>query len=83
MKIDSKILTTTINDLRDKYFDDLPLMEEEELALDNYDQYRIKKLNSATSDEEFKLFYFKMQAMANVSSYRYFLDTESIINCLL
>ena len=75
MSINTKILPISINDLRDKYFDGLHLTQEEESALRNFDQYRIQKLNSAKSDMEFKLYYIKIQALANISSYRYFLNS--------
>ena len=49
---------------------------EEEQALQNFDQYRIEQLNAAKTDAEFKLRYLKIQAMANLSSYRYFLNLD-------
>jgi hypothetical protein len=76
MKFDTKILPVSINDLKDKYFDGLKITEEEKLALSNFDQYRINRLNAAKSDTEFKLCYLKIQAMANLSSYKYFLNTD-------
>lgn len=81
MKLDSKILPVSINDLKDKYYDGLPLTQEEEMALSNFDQYRIQKLNAAKSDAEFKLVYLKIQAMANLSSYRYFLNLDLLQSC--
>ncbi len=76
MKLETKILPVSINDLRDRYFEGISLSEEEEMALSNFDQYRLNKLNSARSDAEFKLIYLKIQAMANLSSYRYFLNMD-------
>ena len=73
MKFDTKILPESINDLNDKYFDGVPLTEDEKLALSNFDQYRLNRLSAAKSDAEFKLIYLKIQAMANLSSYQYFL----------
>ncbi len=81
MKLDSKILPVSINDLRDKYYDGLPLTQDEEMALSNFDQYRIQKSNAAKSDAEFKLVYLKIQAMANLSSYRYFLNLDLLQSC--
>lgn len=78
MTFNTKILPVSINDLRDKYFDGGRLTAEEELALRNFDQYRIDKLNAAKTDAEFKLSYLKIQAMANLSSYRYFLNIDSL-----
>lgn len=81
MKLDATILPVSINDLKDKYFDGLSLTEEEELALRNFDRYRIEKLNAAKNDSAFKLEYLKIQAMANLSSYRYFLNMDLLENC--
>lgn len=78
MKVETQLLPVSINDLRDKYFDDLPLTEEEERALDNFDRYRLQQLNAAKNDEEFKVIFLKIQAMANLSSYRYFLYVDLI-----
>ncbi|MGB1103539.1 MAG: hypothetical protein ACPG21_07915 [Crocinitomicaceae bacterium] len=78
MEVETQLLPVSINDLRDKYFDDLPLTEEEERALDNFDRYRLQQLNAAKNDEEFKVIYLKIQTMANLSSYRYFLDVDLI-----
>jgi hypothetical protein len=80
MKVDSKILPVSINDLRDKYFDDLPLTEEESRALENFDRYRLHVLNAAKNDADFKLKYLKIQAMANLSSYRFFLRSDLLLN---
>ena len=80
MKVDSKILPVSINDLRDKYFDNLPLTEEESLALENFDRYRLQVLNAAKNDADFKLKYLKIQAMANLSSYRFFLRSDLLMN---
>ncbi len=76
MKFDAKILPISINDLKDLYFDNEVLTPEQELALNNFDRYRIQKLNAAKTDTEFKLAYIKIQAMANLSSYRYFLSND-------
>ncbi|MFT5819907.1 MAG: hypothetical protein ACI8ZM_001132 [Crocinitomix sp.] len=81
MKFDTKILPISINDLKDKYFDGADLSREEELALSNFDQYRINRLNAAKSDAEFKLCYLKIQAMANLSRYQKFLNTDSLQSC--
>ena len=54
---DTQIGVITINDLKDRYFDGIPLSEEEKKALRNFDQYRLEKLNASKSDQEFKLVY--------------------------
>ena len=73
MTLEKEISSESINDLRDKYFDNMSLTHEEKLALHNFDQFRINKLNAVKNDAEFKLVYIKIQAMANLSSYRFFL----------
>jgi len=79
MILETKILPVSINDLKDRYFADLPLSEEEEIALSNFDLYRIQKLSSSKSETDFKLNYLKIQAMANLSSYRYFLNRDLLL----
>lgn len=74
MEIQTDQIAETINDLRDKYFENIPLSHEEKQALSNFDQYRILKLNNVQSDSEYKNQYLKLQAMANLASYRKFLD---------
>jgi len=44
-------LPVSINDIRDKYFEDIPLTAEEKLALNNFDKYRMNYLNSAANEE--------------------------------
>lgn len=80
MDLEKEIASISINDLKDKYFDNHPMSHEEKLALSNFDQYRIKRLNAAKNDAEFKLVYVKIQAMANLSSYRYFLNPSLLQN---
>jgi len=80
MSFDTKILPISINDLKDRYFDGLPLSDKEKMALHNFDQYRLVKLNGAKSDTEFKLVYLKIQAMANLSSYKYFLNSDFMVS---
>lgn len=80
MKFENKILPESINDLRDKYFEGQPLTDAEKLALSNFDQYRIRKLNAVASDSEFKMEYLKIQAMANLTSYTYFLKNDILHN---
>lgn len=64
---------TSINDLRDKYYDGKHLTEEELLAIQNYDKYRIEYLNSSKDEEEFDKRYIELQAKANLADYREFL----------
>ena len=74
-KINSKAgyFPTSINDLRDKYYDGVELSEEELLAIQNYDKYRIEYLNSSENEEEFDKRYLELQAKANLASFKDFL----------
>ena len=74
-KINSKAgyFPTSINDLRDKYYDGKELSEAELLAIQNFDTYRIDYLNSSETEEEFDKRYLELQAKANLSSYKDFL----------
>ena len=65
---------TSINDLRDKYYDGKALSPDELLAIQNYDKYRIDYLNSSEDEETFEKRYIELQAKANLASYREFLD---------
>lgn len=64
---------TSINDLRDKYYDGLELSEDELLAIQNFDKYRIEYLNSSENEEEFDKRYLELQAKANLASFRDFI----------
>jgi len=72
----TKSLTNSINDLRDKEFSGKNLSSEEKFALSNFDQYRIKVLNSQTSEEAFHETYRKIQVIANLGDWRDFLDEK-------
>jgi hypothetical protein len=63
----------SINDLRDKYYDGDHLTEEELLAIQNFDKFRIDYLNSSKDEDEFDKRYLELQAKANLSDYRAFL----------
>jgi hypothetical protein len=64
----------SINDLRDKYYDGDNLTEEELLAIQNFDKYRIDYLNSSKDEDEFDKRYLELQAKANLSDFRDFLN---------
>lgn len=68
------VFPVSINDIRDKYFADVPLTEEEELALKNYDSFRMEYLNSAPNDAVFEKRYLELQAKALLAPYTEFLD---------
>jgi len=74
-KIDSKtgFFPTSINDLREKYYDGTELSEDELLAIQNFDKYRIDYLNSSETEEQFDTRYLELQAKANLSSFNDFL----------
>jgi hypothetical protein len=74
-KIDSKkgFFPTSINDLRDKYYDGKELSEDELLAIQNFDKFRIDYLNSSETEEEFDKRYLELQAKANLSSFSDFI----------
>lgn len=71
-------LPTSINDVRDKYFENLPLSDEEKLALSNFDKFRMEYLNSAANEEIFEKRYLEIQAKANLASYKDFLEPENL-----
>ena len=66
-------LHVCINDLREKYYNNIPLATDELRALTRFDQLRIEYLNNAKNEEEFQLRYLEMQAKANLSSFTDFL----------
>jgi hypothetical protein len=70
-KIASKktFFPTSINDLRDKYYDGKVLSEDELLAIKNFDKYRIDYLNSSETEDQFDKRYLELQAKANLSDF--------------
>jgi len=65
----------SINDLRDKH-EDGKLNTEQKSALANYDAYRVKKLDVASSEEDFHSMYRLLQVLANLSPYQEFLHEK-------
>lgn len=65
----------SINDLRDKE-DSVKLSIDEKTALNNYNTYRVKKLNIATDEEDFHSMYRLLQVLANLSPYQEFLHEK-------
>lgn len=63
----------SINDLRDLYFSGQPLTEEQQLALANFDKYRLAQLEEVKNSPSFNEVYFQIQAMANLADFREFL----------
>ncbi|MBK7127746.1 MAG: hypothetical protein IPM74_15110 [Crocinitomicaceae bacterium] len=78
--VHSKInqLPVSINDIRDKYFDDLPMTDDEKTALKNYDRYRMEYLNAAENEDVFEKRYLELQAKANLSPYTDFISLENL-----
>lgn len=63
----------TINDLREKDFNNKELSHQERLALKNFDRYRINELNKQTTESTFNKKYLQLQVMANLNPYSEFL----------
>ena len=74
------IATISINDLRYKEYNDLPMTEEELTALANYDHYRLERLNGLISDAEFHQRYRELQTIANLGDFREFLKPQYFQN---
>ena len=66
----------SINDLRDKEYNNTLLSHDERIALKNYDRYRVKCLSQKKTEKEFHNTYQQLQVMANLSSYQEFLKEE-------
>ena len=87
MKLDKRILDKffskkdiggdiSINDLRDKEFSGKKLNNEEQLALNNFDRYRLRILNSSSDEDSFHQNYRQLQVIANLGDWREFLKEE-------
>jgi hypothetical protein len=63
----------SINDLREKDYQDISLLPNERLAIKNYDRYRITELNKQVSEDQFHNKYMQLQVMANLSPFEEFL----------
>jgi hypothetical protein len=68
--------TMSINDLRDREFNGDPLTADEQIALRNFDRYRIEQLNGISNDREFHERYRQLQVMANLGYWQDFLNIE-------
>lgn len=66
----------TVNDLRDKEYNNKELTTNERIALKNYDRYRIKVLSQKITEKEFHSRYQKLQVMANLTPFEEFLKEE-------
>lgn len=67
----------SINDLHEKEFAGQKLSMQEKEAIRNYNNYRIKLLNSLGEDEEaFHKVYRQLQVVANLGDWKEFLKPE-------
>lgn len=73
----------SINDLRDKEYQNLRLSEEEAQALLNFDRYRLNELNKTSNDADFNARYCQLQILANIADYTEFLKEEYFFSELL
>lgn len=74
--IDSESFLISINDIKDKYFDGEPLTQDEHMAMQNFDRYRLQYLNASENEADFDQRYFQLQVMANLHNYEEFLDLD-------
>jgi hypothetical protein len=72
-KLSEGLFPTSINDLRDKYYDGKDLSNEELLAIQNFDKFRLEYLNSSANEDEFDKRYLELQAKANLAPYSDFI----------
>ena len=66
----------SINDLREKDYEDIDLSPNERLAIKNFDRYRISELNKQVSENKFHNRYMQLQVMANLSPFEEFLKED-------
>lgn len=69
--IDHEVVT--INDLKDRIYDNIEISEEEAIAVKNFDKYRLNKLNNAVSKTEFNALYVLIRSEANILNFKEFL----------
>ncbi|MFL5752095.1 MAG: hypothetical protein ACJ76F_01710 [Bacteroidia bacterium] len=66
----------SINDLHDIEFSGTRLAADQKKALTNFENYRIKVLNSQESEEDFHSAYRQLQVIANLGDWKEFLKEE-------
>lgn len=66
----------SINDLHEKEFSGHKLSAEEQQAIKNYNDYRIRLLNSQESEEGFHKVYRQLQVVANLGDWKEFLKPD-------
>jgi hypothetical protein len=68
--------TVSINDLAEREFSGKKLSKTESEALNNFEKYRLAKLNAIADDMAFHELYRQLQVMANLADYKEFLKEE-------
>jgi hypothetical protein len=68
--------TISINDLADREFSGKQLSKTEREALNNFEKYRLAKLNAVQDDMAFHELYRQIQVLANLADYKEFLGKE-------
>jgi hypothetical protein len=66
----------SINDLHEKEFSGHKLSAEEQQAIKNYNNYRIRILNSQDDEEGFHKVYRQLQVVANLGDWQEFLKSD-------
>lgn len=68
----------TIGDLKDNYFDKLPISSDQIQALKWFDKYRVGVLKKANGTADFQEQYLALQIIENTMDYRVFLKDLKI-----
>ncbi len=74
---------TTIQNLCEKEALNEELTEEEELAIVNFDRFRLSVLNKIKNDSEFSIRYSELKLLSNQADYKEFLKEEYFSSELL
>ncbi|MFK8037410.1 MAG: hypothetical protein AB8B74_03920 [Crocinitomicaceae bacterium] len=81
MKLSKKIreiTLITISDLKDNYFDRIPISSDQILALKWFDKYRVEILKKANKRNVFHQRYAELKVIENTVDYREFLKNFEI-----
>lgn len=68
----------SISDIRDRYFEDQHLSDDELSALRNFDKFRLEILNGSINPSEFDQRYFQLQVLENLHPYQEFIVYQKI-----
>jgi len=66
----------SINDLREKEYNGISLTKKEQVAITNYESYRLTELNKHLNDDSFNKVYQSLQVMANLTHWEEFLNDQ-------